>query len=356
MMIWSATADGSRVEGCIDGIFIRAGEPVCMELDTVTLGKTGLQVSELALGTARFGSERGSGEEEITREEAHALLDSYDEAGGNFLDLADVYGGGSAESYVGDWLEDRNRDEFVIASKIYWPTRENDPNAQGLNRKHLRIQLDNILDRLETDYLDLLYIHRWDDDTPAREFMRTLNGFVEDGRVHYLGASNRDPNAWQVAKANEIAKREGWEPFTNTQIIFNLVDRQVEPEFLPMVEDYEMGLMPFSPLAGGFLTGKYSRNESPPEDSRGAHEERFREMYLTDENFDVLEVVREVADEYDASPVQIALAWLFDHPAVTAPVVGPRTVDQLEANLDATDLDLSSDAFGRLDEAAQSPY
>ncbi len=327
-----------------------------MGLDTVTLGKTGLQVSELALGTARFGSERDSGVEEITREGAHELLDSYADAGGNFLDLADVYGGGRAEQYVGDWLDGRDRDEFIIASKIYWPTRDEDPNAQGLNRKHLRIQLDNILDRLGTEYVDLLYIHRWDDETPAREFMRTLNGFVDDGRVHYLGASNRDPNAWQVAKANEIALHEGWVPFTNTQILYNLVDRQVEPEYLSMVEDYDLGLMPFSPLAGGFLTGKYSRDESPPEGSRGAHEERFQETYLTDENFDVLDVVREVADEYDASPVQISLAWLLDHPAVTAPVVGPRTVDQLGSNLDAADIDLSAEAFERLDEAAESPY
>ena len=327
-----------------------------MGLDTVRLGSTGLQISEVALGTARFGNERDDGEEEISRDRAQEMLDSYADSGGNFVDMADVYGGGRAEKYVGDWLDDRDRDEFVLASKIYWATSEGDPNAQGLNRKHLRAQLDNILNRLGTDYVDLLYIHRWDDATPAREFMRTLNDFVEEGRVHYLGASNRDPNAWQVVEANEIAKREGWEPFTNTQVIFNLIDRQVEPEFLPMVDSYDLGLMPFSPLAGGFLTGKYERDESPPAGSRGAHEERFREVYLTDDNFDVLESVREVAAEYDISPVQISLAWLLDHPNVTAPLVGPRTVDQLEANLDAADIDLSSDAFERLDEAAPAPY
>lgn len=339
----------------IDGVFMKPGETQCMKLDTVSLGETGLQVSELSLGTARFGSELDCGTEEISREGAHALLDHYAEAGGTFLDLADIYGGGLAEQYVGDWLEDRNRAEFVVASKIYWPTGD-DPNAQGLNRKHLRLQLDNILDRLGTDYLDLLYIHRWDDNTPVEEFMRTLNGFVEDGRVHYLGASNRDPNAWQIAKANEIATREGWEPFTTTQIIYNLVDRQIESEYIPMVEEYELGFMPFSPLAGGFLTGKYSRSEPAPEGSRGAHEKRFREQYLSDENFEVLELVREVANEYDASPVQIALAWLLDHPAVTAPVVGPRTVAQLESNLNATNIDLSMDTFEQLDEAAGSPY
>ena len=327
-----------------------------MGLNSIRLGKTGLQVSELALGTARFGNKRSDGGEEIPRERAHELLDRYAEAGGNFIDMADVYGGGSAEKYVGDWLADQHRDEFVLASKIYWPTREDDPNARGLNRKHLRAQVGNTLDRLGTGYVDLLYIHRWDDETPLKEFMRTLNGFVEDGRVHYLGASNRDPNAWQVAKANETAKREGWEPFTNTQIIFNLVDRQVEPEYLPMLDSYGLGLMPFSPLAGGFLTGKYERDESPPEGSRGAHEERFHQMYLTEKNFEVLDTVREVAEEYDTSPVQISLAWLLNHPGVTAPVVGPRTVDQLEANLDAADIDLSSEAFDRLDEAAQAPY
>ncbi|MFC5369014.1 aldo/keto reductase [Salinirubrum litoreum] len=327
-----------------------------MALDTVPLGATGLQVSELALGTARFGSERDDGTEEIDRDAAHALLDSYADAGGNYVDLADVYGGGTAETYVGEWLTDRDREAFVLASKIYWPTREGDPNGGGLNRKHLRRQIDAILDRLGTDYLDLLYVHRWDDATPAEEFMRTLDGFVADGRVHYLGASNRDPNAWQVAMANEIARREGYEPFTQTQIVYNLVDRQVEPEYLPMVEEYELGLMPFSPLAGGFLTGKYRRDESPPAGSRGGHEERFRETYLTDENFDVLEVVREVGDALDVSPVQVALAWLRAHPRVTAPVIGPRTEAQLTENLAAADLDLSDEQFARLDDAAPSPY
>jgi aryl-alcohol dehydrogenase-like predicted oxidoreductase len=328
-----------------------------MELDTVSMGSTGLRVSELALGTARFGSERGDdGDAEIDRETAHDILDRYAAAGGNFLDLADVYGGGDAERYVGDWLDDRDRESFVIASKIYWPTREADPNGDGLNRKHLRRQLTRILDRLGTDYLDLLYIHRWDDATPAREFLRTLDEFVSDGRVHYLGASNRAPNAWQVAMANEIARREGYEPFTQSQIVFNLVDRQVEPEYLPMVEEYGLGLMPFSPLAGGFLTGKYSRGETPPAGSRGDREERFRKTYLTAENFDVLDTVETIATERDTSPVCVSLAWLSAHPAVTAPVIGPRTVAQLEENLAAAELTLTDTEFDRLDEAAPAPY
>jgi aryl-alcohol dehydrogenase-like predicted oxidoreductase len=186
-----------------------------MELDAVRLGSTGLRVSELALGTARFGNEREDGTLEIGRSTAHDLLDRYAAAGGNFIDTADVYGGGDAEAYVGDWLDGRDREEFVLASKVYWPTDRDDPNARGLNRKHLRRQLDRILNRLGTDYLDLLYVHRWDEDTPVREFLRTLDAFVEDGRVHYLGASNRAPNAWQVAHANGIARRDGYELFSS---------------------------------------------------------------------------------------------------------------------------------------------
>lgn len=327
-----------------------------MELDAVRLGSTGLRVSELALGTARFGNEREDGTLEIDRSTAHDLLDRYAAAGGNFLDMADVYGGGDAEAYVGDWLDGRDREEFVLASKVYWPTDPDDPNARGLNRKHLRRQLDRILDRLGTDYLDLLYVHRWDEDTPVREFLRTLDAFVEDGRVHYLGASNRAPNAWQVAHANGIARREGYEPFSVTQIVFNLVDRQVEPEFLPMAKELGLGLMPFSPLAAGFLAGKYERGEAPPAGSRGAREERFQDRYLTAENFDALETVEAVAEDLNAPPVAVSLAWLLAHPAVTSPVVGPRTVAQLEENLAAATLNLDADTFDRLEGAMPAPY
>jgi aryl-alcohol dehydrogenase-like predicted oxidoreductase len=323
-----------------------------MALRTVSLGSTGLQVSELALGTARFGAERDDGTEEIDRESARELLDAYADAGGNFIDTADVYGDGRAEAYVGDWLTDRDREEYVVASKIYWPTREDDPNGGGLNRKHLRRQIDRILERLGTDYVDLLYIHRWDDATPAAEFMRTLDGFVRDGTVNYLGASTRDPNAWQVTKANEIADKRGYEPFTNAQVPYNLVDRDVEREYVPMVRDYDLGLIAFSPLAGGFLTGKYRRGEEPPEGSRAARERRFRDRYFTGPAFDVAETVETVADETGTSPVQVSLAWLLASDVVTAPVVGPRTVDQLESNLAAVDLDLSDDALDRLDAAA----
>jgi len=324
-----------------------------MPLDHVQLGNTGTAVTNVSFGTWRFGRETDAGDLEVDRERAHALLDAYADAGGTFIDTADVYGDGLSEQWIGDWLAHRDREEFVVASKVYWPTREDDPNGRGLGRKHLRRQIGRILDRLDTDYLDLLYIHRWDDDTPAREFVRTLDGFVREGTVHHLGASTLEPNAWKVAKANELAAREGYEPFTVTQPRYSLATREIEPNYLPMCRDYDVGVCPWSPLAGGFLTGKYERGdgENPPAGTRAADDERFREVYLTAENFDLLDVVREVAEETGATPAQVSLAWLMHHDQVTAPIIGARTVDQLEENLAAADVSLSDDQFERLAEA-----
>lgn len=325
-----------------------------MGLELVPLGRTGTQVTNLALGTWRFGhgntGDAGTGVE-IDRDGAFDLLDTYEAAGGTFVDTADTYGGGRAETWLGEWLAERDRESFVVASKVFWATREDEPNFQGLGRKHLRRQLDLILERLDTDYLDLLYVTRWWGETPAAEFMRTLDGFVDDGRVHHLGISFIQPNAWRVAKANEIARREGYEPFTVTQPRYTLVNRAPEHTYLDMCRDYGLGVCPWSPLAGGFLAGTYSRGETPPDGSRAAREPEVARAYLTDENFDVLDVVRSVADEVDATPAQVSLAWLLHHDEVTVPVVGARTVDQLEENLGAADVTLTDDQFERLSEA-----
>jgi aryl-alcohol dehydrogenase-like predicted oxidoreductase len=318
-----------------------------MTLDTVSLGRTGTKVSEIAFGTWRFGRENDEGDVEVGSNRAHDLLDAYAEHGGRFIDTADMYGDGLAEEYIGDWLATRDREDYVIASKVYWPTRD-DPNGSGLNRKHLRRQIDRILERLGTGYVDLLYTHRWDDETPAREFMRTLDEFVRDGKVNYLGTSTFEPNAWKVAKANELADRRGYEPFTVSQPRYNVVNREVEGNYLEMCADYDIGVVPWSPLAGGFLTGKYSRNEEPPADSRAATDQQFVDSYLTEENFDALDVVEAVAEEVGASPGQVSLAWLMHHEQVSAPIVGARTVDQLEENLGAAEVSLSDDQFERL--------
>lgn len=319
-----------------------------MPLDSVPLAATGTSVSDIALGTWRFGREDDAGEMEIDRDRAHDLLDCYAAHGGRFIDTANVYGDGRSEEWIGDWLATQDREEYVLASKIYFPTREDDPNGGGLGRKHVRRQIDLMLDRLGISTLDLLYIHRWDDDTAAEELMRTLDGLVRDGKVHYLGASTLEPDAWRIARANEIADRRGYEPFTVSQPRFNVVNREIEGNYLEMCETYDIGVCPWSPLAGGFLTGKYTRSEEPPEDSRGASDEQFREAYLREEHFDALEVVEDIAAELDATPSQVSLAWLLHHPAVVAPLVGARTVDQLEENIAATELELTEGQFERL--------
>ncbi len=335
----------------------RGGDDSIMDvtIDDVSLGSTGLTVSELPFGTWRFGREAADGSVEIDRDAALDLLDAYDDAGGYFIDTADVYGGGDSEEWIGDWLADRDRADYVIASKIYWPTRDG-PNGRGLNRKHIRRSIDEMLDRLGVDAIDLLYVHRIDDDTPVREFMRTLNGLVEDGKVHYLGASSFEPDAWKIAKANEIAEREGWEPFSVTQPRYNLVDREIEAGYKEMCESYGMGIVPWSPLGQGFLTGKYERDDRNPENTKAGLGDRFRENYLTEENFDVLGELEAVADEVGATVAQTALAWLLHRDGVTAPIVGARTVEQLEENLRAAEVELTQEQVDRLAAAKGDPF
>jgi aryl-alcohol dehydrogenase-like predicted oxidoreductase len=326
-----------------------------MALDTVPLGRTGVEVSELAFGTWRFGRRLVDGEErydadgvvEVGEDRAYDLLDAYADRGGNFIDTADKYGDGRSEDWIGNWLADRDREDFVIATKIHRPRREGDPNGRGLNRKHIRRQIDVCLDRLGTDYVDLLYCHRWDDRTPAAEVMRTLDGLVADGTVNYLGVSAGKPDAWKVVRANELARREGYEPFTVTQPRYNLVDREIEPNYLPMCREYDLGVVSYTPLGWGFLTGKYGR-DAMGDDGTAAVDERFEERYFSRENFDALDVLLDVADEVGATPAQVALAWQLHHDGVTAPIVGARTVDQIEENLGASDVSLTDEQVDRL--------
>ncbi len=327
-----------------------------MTLDSVRLGTTGLRVSELVFGTWRFGRETAAGRLEVDRDAALGLLDAYAEHGGRTIDTANVYGGGDSEAWIGDWLESRDRADYVVASKVYFPTDQDDANRGGLNRKHVRDQIDAMCDRLGTDYIDLLYIHRWDDETPTRELLRTLTGLVDEGRVHYLGASTFVPNAWTVARANEIARQQGWEPFTVTQPRYNLVNREIEGPYLEWCREQGLAVMPWSPLAQGFLTGKYERGEGVPEDATAADSEGWADRYLTGANFDALDVLLAVAEEVDASPAQTALAWQVHHPDLTAPIFGARTVDQLEENLGAADVDLSDDQVERLSGAKGGPF
>ncbi|MFB6086525.1 MAG: aldo/keto reductase [Halodesulfurarchaeum sp.] len=327
-----------------------------IDLGFVDLGSTGIQTSELQFGTWRFGKETEEGNVEIGEGRGKKLLDAYEEAGGRYIDTADVYGGGTAERWIGDWLADRERERYTIASKIYWQIREGDPNSRGTNRKNLRHRIDALLERLGTNYIDVLYIHRWDDATSPREMMKTLNGLVESGKVNYLGASTLRPNAWKVARANDIARERGWEPFTVLQPRYNLVDREIEGGYLEMARHDDLAVCPWSPLGQGFLTGKYSREEGLTGESRAAESSRFAESYLTETNFDVHDELSAIAEEVGATPAQTALAWLMHRDGVTAPIVGARTVEQLEENLGAAAIELTQGQVDRLTEAKEGPY
>ena len=326
------------------------------DLDFVTFGESGLYSSELQFGTWRFGRETAEGNLEIGEDAAYELLDAYADAGGRYIDTADVYGGGDSERWIGNWLADRDRERYTVASKLYWQIREGDPNSRGANRKNIRHRVEASLERLDTDYLDVLYLHRWDEETPTRETMKTLNALVEEGKIHYLGASTHRPNGWRISKANAIARAEGWEPFTVLQPRYNLVDREIEAEYLEMARNEGLAVCPWSPLGQGFLTGKYDREEGLTGESKAAESNRFEDAYLTPENFDAHDVLDAVAEEVDASPAQTALAWLMHRDGVTAPIVGARTVEQLEENLGAADIELSDEQVDRLTEAKGGPY
>jgi aryl-alcohol dehydrogenase-like predicted oxidoreductase len=326
-------------------------------MEYTTLGSTGLSVSELCFGTWRFGKQTGD-VLETDRDEAHELLDAAADHGINFIDTANVYGTptGTAEEYIGEWLEERDRDDFVLASKVYFGFDEDDPNGSGLGRKHVRAQIEGTLDRLGTDYLDLYYIHRFDDETPIEETLRTLNDLVRKGKVHYLGASTMA--GWQLTKALWKSDVENLERFEVTQPLFHAAYYEDVADYLEVCADQNLAVCPYSPLAGGFLTGKYERaGESEvesPDGSRGTFDEFFEEYYVSERGWDVLDTVREIGEECDASPAQVALRWLIEREQFTCvPIVGARTTEQLAENVGAVELSLTEDQRQRIADARE---
>jgi aryl-alcohol dehydrogenase-like predicted oxidoreductase len=327
-------------------------------MDYRRLGSTGIRVSELCFGTWRFGRRTGD-VLETDREEAHALLDAAWEHGINFIDSANVYGdpNGLSEEYIGEWLEERDREQFVLTSKVYFPFDESNPNGRGLSRKHIHAQIDGTLERLGTDYLDLYYIHRWDEESDIEETMRALAELVESGKVHYLGASTMA--AWQLTKALWTSDVHDWPRFEVTQPLFHAGYYEDVREYLDVCADQDLAVCPYSPLAGGFLTGKYERADPDdpqavegPEGSRAEFDDLFGDYYASERGWKVLEAVREVAEETGATPAQVSLRWLMDQERFTCvPIVGARTPDQLEENVGAADLSLSADQHERITDA-----
>jgi aryl-alcohol dehydrogenase-like predicted oxidoreductase len=306
------------------------------------LGRSGLRVSELCLGTMTFGEEWGWG---AGGDESRKIWDRFAEAGGNFIDTADGYTNGTSEKMVGEFAAS-DRERFVIATKYSFNSKPGDPNAGGNHRKHLIEALHGSLRRLRLEYVDLLWVHAWDELTPVEEVMRALDDVVRQGKVLYTGIS--DAPAWWIARANTVAEWRAWSPFVGLQIEYNLVERTVERELIPMAQALGLGVTAWSPLASGLLTGKYLQP--------GANEERRLDKTPSFEkqnerNDSITQTVVEVATETGHSGAQVALNWLRAKRGVI-PIIGARKFDQFQDNLRCLDWTLSSEQLRRLDEVS----
>ncbi|MDQ2072208.1 aldo/keto reductase [Haloarcula sp. NS06] len=312
-----------------------------------TLGSTGLDVSELCLGTMNFGS----AEPWMLNDEAESrrILERALDLGINFFDTANAYSNGESERILGEAVDSARRDELVLASKVYFDMHDG-PNGSGLSKKHIIDQCHATLDRLGVDYLDLYQIHRWDEDTPIEETLDALTYLVDEGLVRYIGASTMAN--WKFQKALYTADIEGYERFVSMQPEYSAVDRHEEANLLPVCEMEGIGVIPWSPLAGGFLAGKYDRDDDLSEGRASTDE--YTANRFSDENWAVLDEVQAIADAKDATPAQVSLAWLCHQDVVDAPIIGPRTMDHLEENVGALDVDLSDEECARI-EAPKQP-
>jgi aryl-alcohol dehydrogenase-like predicted oxidoreductase len=285
------------------------------------------------------------------QDESIPIIDRAIDAGLNFLDTANVYSRGRSEEVVGEALK-RNgkRARIVLATKVHGQMADDDPNAQGNNRRHILEQCDASLRRLQTDYIDLYQIHRPSSGEPIDETLRALDDLVRAGKVRYIGTSTFA--AWQVVESLWASKELGFNRFVCEQPPYHLLDRRIERELVPVAQTYGLGLIPWSPLAGGFLTGKYRRNQPRPQGTRFAEQSEGTDRHFTGAAFDVLDVVRALAKEKGCTPSQIALAWVAQQPAITGPIIGPRTMEQLEDYLGALAVKFSAEDLARIDKVA----
>jgi len=314
-------------------------------METTPLGP--LTVTRLSLGSMFWGGK-------IPREEAHAMLDRYLEAGGTFVDTADVYEDGGVERILGEWLA-HHRDEVVVATKLRWPV--SDPAGEGLSADRVRAACEASLRRLGVDHIDLYQVHGPDPRVPLEETLEALDGLVREGKVRALGVSNFP--AWLLAWSVGLQDREGWAPFVSLQPQYSLIERSIEVETLPFCRAAGIGVIPWGPLAAGFLSGRYSRETPPPEGSRLAlaadHIEEAPRLRAIERNFRVVDEVRAIAEAHGATVPQVAIAWMLGVEGITAPIVGPRTVEQLDDLLGAMELELTPEERERLEALAPPP-
>lgn len=302
-------------------------------------GKSGLRVSEIALGTMTFGTEWGTGAD---AEESKKIFDAYANAGGNFLDTANRYTEGTSERLLGEFINN-DRDHFVVATKYSLHDRQHDPNFSGNHRKNMMRSVEGSLKRLHTEYIDVLWLHAWDSFTPVEEVLKGMNDLVTSGKVQYIAIS--DTPAWVVARANTMAELRGWSAFLGLQVEYSLIQRTPERDLLPMAAEFGMAVTPWAPLAGGALTGKYLRGESGrvPEQSIRRNE-RSTAIAIK---------VGEVAEKLGVTPAQVAVRWTMQKPFTCIPIVGSRKVEQISDCLKATEITIPADLMAELDEVSK---
>ena len=310
------------------------------------LGNSGLRVSELALGTMTFGEDWGWGS---PKDEAQKVYNAFRESGGNFIDTANVYTNSTSESFLGEFVKG-HRASIVLATKYTNAAAGTDPNAGGNHRKNMMQSVEASLKRLQTDYIDLYWVHIWDRITPVEEVMRGLDDLVHQGKVLHVGIS--DAPAWWIAQANTLASFRGWSPFVGLQIEYSLVERTVERELIPMAKALNLGVTAWSPLAGGVLTGKYHSGGSA---ESGRMSSDMMKQFMPDEQRTarIIKAVKTVADQTGRRMAQVALAWLRSRPVPVIPIIGARKLSQLQDNLASIDLSLSAEQFKTLDEASR---
>ncbi|MCS7458571.1 aldo/keto reductase [Paenibacillus doosanensis] len=308
-----------------------------------TLGKTGIQVSSLCFGTMSFG---GPADEA----ESRAMFNRCREAGINFFDTANVYNRGVSEEILGRCIEDC-RDEIVLTSKVCFPTGQG-VNDRGLSRRHIMLAVEQSLKRLGTDRLDLYFVHHFDPKTPMEETLRALDDLQSQGKILYPAVSNWA--AWQIAKAQGIAAKESLARFECIQPMYNLAKRQAEVEILPMAESEQIGVISYSPLGGGLLTGKYGRDRRPQQ-GRLMEQKNYIERYAEQQYYETAEKFTDYALERELHPASLAVAWVMSHPAVTAPIIGARNVEQLEPSLAALDIAMTPEWRGEISALSVTP-
>ena len=314
----------------------------------VTLGRSGLRVSPFCLGAMTFGEDYGAAFG-ASPQVSETILAHYLEQGGNFIDTANGYMHGHSEKIIGDFFQQGKgkRDRAVISTKFFMNLFAGDPNGGGAGRKAIVAQCEESLRRLQTDYIDLYYLHNWDRFTPIEETMSALDDLVKAGKVRYIGIS--DAPAWKVAQAQVMAHFRGWNPLIALQIEYSLMERTVEGELVPMAEELGLGVLPWGPLKSGALTGKYTRaNGAKMQGPRGA-----RAGELTEKRYDIIHAVGKTAAECETSSSTVALAWLKAQSGVRSTIIGARTLEQLDANLKALDLTLTSEQIASLDNASR---